>query len=91
MDDLAAFRERYPLQTMRLPDGEPFTYRYHRNPIRQCNDCAPAGRNRAVRLFCLHFERFAEDCSVITFDYQKRLAKNAELARASASGSGRFA
>lgn len=32
MDDLAAFRERYPLQTMRLPDGEPFAYRYHRNP-----------------------------------------------------------
>lgn len=32
MDDPAAFRERYPLQTMRLPDGEPFAYRYHRNP-----------------------------------------------------------
>lgn len=27
MDDPAAFRERYPLQTMRLPDGEPFAYR----------------------------------------------------------------
>lgn len=55
------------------------------------NDCAPAGRNRAVRLFCLHFERFVEDRSVITFDYQERFATNAELARAIASGSGRFA
>ena len=45
---------------------------------------------RAV-LFYLHFERFAEDCSVITFDYQERFATNAELARAIASGSGRFA
>ncbi|MBD9264490.1 MAG: hypothetical protein EGS39_00280 [Bifidobacterium bifidum] len=51
---------------------------------------SPAGRNRAV-LFYLHFERFAEDCSVITFDYQERFATNAELARAIASGSGRFA
>lgn len=58
--------------------------------LRPRNDCAPAGRNRAV-LFCLHFERFAEDCSVITFDYQERFATNAELARAIASGSGRFA
>lgn len=59
--------------------------------LRQRNDCAPAGRNRAVRLFCLHFERFAEGRSVITFDYQERFATNAELARATASGSGRFA
>lgn len=90
MDDLAAFRERYPLQTMRLPDGEPFAYRYHRNPSARAT-IAPAGRNRAVRLFCLHFERFVEDRSVITFDYQERFATNAELARAIASGSGRFA
>ena len=47
--------------------------------------------DRAVRLFCLHFERFVEDRSVITFDYQERFATNAELARAIASGSGRFA
>ena len=32
-----------------------------------------------------------EDRSVITFDYQERFATNAELARAIASGSGRFA
>lgn len=37
------------------------------------------------------FERFVEDRSVITFDYQERFATNAELARAIASGSGRFA
>lgn len=89
MDDLAASRERYPLQTMRLPDGEPFAYRYHRNPSARATIVLLPG---GIGLSCsLHFERFVEDRSVITFDYQERLATNAELARAIASGSGRFA
>ena len=63
MDDLAAFRERYPLQTMRLPDGEPFAYRYHRNPsarativllpggigLSDCSACILNGSSRTAR------------------------------------------
>lgn len=63
MDDLAAFRERYPLQTMRLPDGEPFAYRYHRNPstsativllpggigLSDCSACILNGSPRTAR------------------------------------------
>lgn len=62
MDDLAAFRERYPLQTMRLPDGEPFAYRYHRNPSASativllpggiglsCSTCISNGSPRTAR------------------------------------------
>lgn len=36
-------------------------------------------------LFYLHFERFAEHYSVITFDYQEQFTTNAKLARAVAS------
>lgn len=63
MDDPAAFRERYPLQTMRLPDGEPFAYRYHRNPsarativllpggigLSDCSACILNGSPRTAR------------------------------------------
>ena len=63
MGDLAAFRERYPLQTMRLPDGEPFAYRYHRNPsarativllpggigLSDCSTCILNGSPRTAR------------------------------------------
>mgnify|MGYP007025180002 CR=1 FL=1 len=63
MDDLAASRERYPLQTMRLPDGEPFAYRYHRNPsarativllpggigLSDCSACILNGSSRTAR------------------------------------------
>lgn len=66
MDDLAASRERYPLQTMRLPDGEPFAYRYHRNPsarativllpggigLSDCSACILNGSSRTARSCC---------------------------------------
>ena len=91
MDDLAASRERYPLQTMRLPDGEPFAYRYHRNPsARATIVLLPGGIGLSDCSACI-LNGSSRTCSVITFDYQERFATNAELARAIASGSGRFA
>ena len=52
MDDLAASRERYPLQTMRLPDGEPFAYRYHRNPSARATIVLLPGERRLMQGLC---------------------------------------
>ena len=82
MNDLADFCRRYPRRTMRLPGGETFSYRYHRHPGARATVVLLPGGIGLSDLFYLHFERFAEDCSVITFDYQERFATNAELARA---------
>ena len=76
---------------MRLPDGEPFAYRYHRNPSARATIVLLPGGIGLSDCSACNFERFVEDRSVITFDYQERFATNAELARAIASGSGRFA
>lgn len=82
MDDLVEFRGKYPLRTMRLTDGGDFRYRYHRNPRARATLVLLPGGIGLSDLFYLHVERFAEEYSVITFDYQERFATNAELARA---------
>ena len=82
MSDLAAFCKRYPQHTIRLPGGATFAYRYHRNPAARSTVVLLPGGIGLSDLFYLHFERFAEYFSVITFDYQEQFATDAELARA---------
>lgn len=82
MNDFAAFRERYPQQTMQLPGGAAFTYRYYRNPAARATVVLLPGGIGLSDLFYLHFERFAKNFSVMSFDYQEQFATDAELAQA---------
>ncbi|MDU4200426.1 MAG: alpha/beta fold hydrolase [Bifidobacterium breve] len=85
MSNLASFCARYSQQTMQLPGGAEFSYRYYRNPVARATVVLLPGGIGLPDLFYLHFERFAEHYSVITFDYQEQFTTNAELARAVAS------
>ena len=85
MSNLASFCARYSQQTMQLPGGAEFSYRYYRNPVARATVVLLPGGIGLPDLFYLHFERFAEHYSVITFDYQEQFTMNAELARAVAS------
>ena len=85
MSNLASFCARYSQQTMQLPGGAEFSYRYYRNPVARATVVLLPGGIGLPDLFYLHFERFAEHYSVITFDYQEQFTTNAELARAIAS------
>lgn len=70
---------------MQLPGGAEFSYRYYRNPVARATVVLLPGGTGLPDLFYLHFERFAEHYSVITFDYQEQFTTNAKLARAVAS------
>ena len=85
MSNLASFCARYSQQTMQLPGGAKFSYRYYRNPVVRATVVLLPGGIGLPDLFYLHFERFAEHYSVITFDYQEQFTTNAKLARAVAS------
>ncbi len=68
---MSRFRElenKYPLQTI-LISGNIFTYRYLKNESSQKTLVLLTGGTGKSDLFLLHFEKFAQTYSVITFDY----------------------
>ena len=77
---LEEFRRKYPAQTMTLGNGKPFTYRYYRNPEAAATVVLLTGGIGLSDLFYRHFEWFAGDFSVLTFDYQIQFADNGEFA-----------
>lgn len=77
MSNLASFCARYSQQTMQLPGGAEFSYRYYRNPVARATVVLLPGGIGLPDLFYLYFERFAEHYSVITFDYQEQFTTNA--------------
>lgn len=84
MKALQEFYEKYPACTVTLASGKPFTYRYARNPAARATVVLLTGGIGLSDLFHLHFERFAANFSVLTFDYQLPFATDAELADAAA-------
>lgn len=79
---LYEFRRVYPARTMTLRSGKPFTYRYYKHPGAKAALVLLTGGIGLSDLFYLHFQRFAADFSVPTFDYQLPFADNGELADA---------
>lgn len=65
---LEKFYETYPQQTMKI-NGTDFKYRYHKNENAKVTLVLLTGGIGLSDLFYNHFDRFAQDFSVITFDY----------------------
>ena len=80
--NLEDFRRKYPAQTMTLGNGKPFTYRYYRNPKAAATVVLLTGGIGLSDLFYRHFEWFAGDFSVLTFDYQIQFSDNGEFSDA---------
>ncbi len=79
---LENFYQKYPQQTTELSTGRSFTYRYYKNPKPKATIVLLTGGIGLSDLFYLHFERFAEKFSVLTFDYQIQFKDNREFAQA---------
>jgi len=62
------FYKTYPQQTMKI-NGKDFRYRYHKNENAKATLVLLTGGIGLSDLFYNHFDRFAQDFSVITFDY----------------------
>lgn len=90
MNDLEEFYKKYPAAEITLSSGKLFTYRYYKNPEAKATLVLLTGGIGLSDLFCLHFERFAREFSVITFDYQIQFDNNAEFAEAAAELLGRL-
>lgn len=82
MMSMENFYQKYPQQTVTLSTGKPFTYRYYKNPASKATLVLLTGGIGLSDLFYLHFERFARDFSVLTFDYQIQFKDNTEFAQA---------
>ena len=82
MNDMVNFYKKYPIQTINLKSGKSFAYRYYKNLNGKAAIVLLTGGIGLSDLFCMHFERFAKDFSVITFDYQIQFENNAEFAAA---------
>ena len=82
MSGLEQFYQTYPAATLTLSGGKPFTYRYYRNPRAKATLVLLTGGIGLSDLFYLHFERFAQDFSVITFDYLLQFADHTEFSDA---------
>lgn len=82
MVSLENFYQKYPQQTIELSTGKMFTYRYCKNPKSKATIVLLTGGIGLSDLFYLHFERFAETFSVLTFDYQIQFRDNNEFAQA---------
>lgn len=78
---LDQFYETYPQQTMKI-NGVDFRYRYHKNENARATLVLLTGGIGLSDLFYQHFDRFAQDFSVITFDYLMEYPTMAELADA---------
>lgn len=81
---LQEFYQKYPDTTICLSTGKNFTYRYYKNPNARATLVLLTGGIGLSDLFYLHFERFAKDFSVMTFDYQIQFGDNREFAAAAA-------
>ena len=79
---LAEFRRAYPAATYTVSGGKPFVYRYCKNPQAKATLVLLTGGIGLSDLFYKHFARFAQDFSVLTFDYQIPFADNGEFADA---------
>lgn len=79
---LQEFYQHYPAETIRLSTGKDFTYRYYKNGNSDTTLVLLTGGIGLSDLFYLHFDRFARDFSVMTFDYQIQFADNSEFAAA---------
>ena len=82
MNSIESYYQKYPLQTMRLSSKKIFSYRYYKHPQGKGTVVLLTGGIGLSDLFYLHFEQFAKDFSVLTFDYQIQFADNAEFAQA---------
>lgn len=81
MNGLEEFYEKYPLREITLIGGKTFAFRYYKKPGRKATIVLLTGGIGLSDLFYLHFERFARDFSVLTYDYQIRFENNAEFAK----------
>ena len=79
---LAEFRRTYPAVAYTVSSGKPFVYRYYKNPGAKATLVLLTGGIGLSDLFYKHFARFAQDFSVLTFDYQIPFADNGEFADA---------
>ena len=79
-----AYRQANPLRTVRLASGKTFSYRYRRNDAASETLVLLTGGIGLSDLFYLHFNRFSQSFSVMTFDYQETFPTLAELADAAA-------
>lgn len=80
--ELNEFYEKYPNNTEQLNSGKQFTYRYYKNSSAKATLLLLTGGIGLSDLFYLHFERFAKEFSVLTFDYQIQFVDNKEFAQA---------
>lgn len=80
--NIAEFRQIYPTDTLALPSGKSFPYRYYKNPQAKATIALLTGGLGLSDLFYLHFDRLAKDFSVLTFDYPICFADNKALAQA---------
>lgn len=76
------FYQKYQLKIVKLSTGKPFVYRYYQNPHAKATVVLLTGGIGLSDLFYLHFDEFAKDFSVLTFDYQIQFADNREFAEA---------
>ena len=79
---LAEFRRTYPAVAYTVSSGKPFVYRYYKNPGAKATLVLLTGGIGLSDLFYKHFASFAQDFSVLTFDYQIPFADNGEFADA---------
>ena len=82
MFSLKEFYQKYPQRTMKLSIGKLFTYRYYKNSNAKATIVLLTGGIGLSDLFYLHFDIFAKDFSVLTFDYQMQFKNNSEFAKA---------
>ena len=80
METLEKFYEKHPLQTVKLSSGKSFNYRYHKNENAKATIVLLTVGIGLSELFYLHFQKFDEDFSVITFYYQIHFENNKEFA-----------
>ena len=78
---LEQFHETYPQQTKKI-NGKDFVYRYYKNKNAKSTLVLLTGGIGLSDLFFMHFDRFAKDFSVITFDYLMCYPTMAEFADA---------
>ena len=78
---LEQFYEKYPHQTKKIC-GKDFVYRYYKNENAKSTLVLLTGGIGLSDLFFMHFERFAQNFSVITFDYLMCYPTMAEFADA---------
>lgn len=80
--NIAEFRQIYPTDTLLLPSGKSFPYRYYKNPQAKVTIALLTGGLGLSDLFYFHFDRLAKEFSVLTFDYPICFADNKALAQA---------